>query len=110
MKAGRRRAKTGPARRRASAKPQTYVLVLYVTGSTPLSMRAVHNLRSLCDQYLAGRHRIEIVDLYKHPELAASMNVIAAPTMVKSSPLPVQRFVGDMSDPAALIRRMKGST
>jgi circadian clock protein KaiB len=84
-----------------------YVLVLYVTGSSPLSMRAVKNLRALCDQYLAGRHRIEIVDLYKHPELAASSNVIAAPTMVKSRPLPVQRFVGDFSDAATLIGRMK---
>lgn len=104
MKAKRRRKNATPARRR----PQTYVLILYVTGSSPLSMRAVHNLRTLCDQYLAGRHRIEIVDLYKHPELAASTNVVAAPTMVKSRPLPVEKFVGDLSDPAGLIRRLKG--
>ena len=73
-------------------------------------MRAVHNLRTLCDRYLAGRHQIEIVDLYKHPELATSSNVIAAPTTVKSRPLPVEKFVGDLSDPAGLIRRLKGSS
>jgi circadian clock protein KaiB len=98
-----------PAKRRGKSRPskEKYVLVLYVTGSTPLSMRAVQNIKGICDEYLGGRHTIDIIDLYAHPELAAGANVIAAPTMIKSLPLPVQRFVGDMSDTTALLARMK---
>jgi circadian clock protein KaiB len=105
-----RRAAKKPARagrRPRSGAKHNYVLVLYVTGSSPLSVRAVHNLRALCDEYLAGRHCIEVVDLYRHPEKAASVNVVAAPTVIKASPLPVQRFVGDMSDKSKLVARLR---
>jgi circadian clock protein KaiB len=97
-----------PLRRgRTQAAKEKHVLVLYITGSSPLSLRAVRNLRSLCDDYLDGCHKLEIIDLYDHPELAEAANVIAAPTMVKTLPLPVQRFVGDMSDRESLLARMK---
>jgi circadian clock protein KaiB len=99
----------GPSTRRGRPRPakDKYVLVLYVTGSSPLSMRAVQNLRNICDNYLEGCHKLEVIDLYSHPEEAATANVIAAPTMIKSLPLPVQRFVGDMSDRQSILARLR---
>jgi len=76
---------------------------LYVTGATPRSSRAIANLRKLCDQYLAGRYKLEIVDVYQQPELAREGQIIAAPTLVKSFPLPLRRFIGDMSNTANLL-------
>jgi circadian clock protein KaiB len=80
----------------AAAAP-TYVLRLYVTGSTTRSMRAVENVRLLCEQHLAGDYELEVVDLYQQPELAAREQLVAAPTLVKQLPLPLRRLVGDMS-------------
>jgi circadian clock protein KaiB len=76
---------------------------LYVTGATPRSSRAITNLRKLCDEYLAGRYKLEIVDVYQQPELAREGQIIAAPTLVKSFPLPLRRFIGDMSNTANLL-------
>jgi circadian clock protein KaiB len=76
---------------------------LYVTGATPRSSRAIANLRKLCDQYLPGRYKLEIVDVYQQPELAREGQIIAAPTLVKSFPLPLRRFIGDMSNTANLL-------
>lgn len=105
----RARRKAGPSTLRGHSKRAKgeYVFVLYVTGSSALSMRAVQNLRGICDDYLAGNHSLEIVDLYSNPDLASSANVIASPTMVKSLPLPVERFVGDMSDRKSILARLK---
>jgi circadian clock protein KaiB len=76
---------------------------LYVTGATPKSSRAITNLRKLCDEYLVGRYKLEIVDVYQRPELAREGQIIAAPTLVKSFPLPLRRFIGDMSNTANLL-------
>jgi circadian clock protein KaiB len=76
---------------------------LYVTGATPKSSRAITNLRKLCDEYFAGRYKLEIVDVYQRPELAREGQIIAAPTLVKSFPLPLRRFIGDMSNTANLL-------
>ncbi len=75
-----------------------YVLRLYVTGMTPRSMRAIANLRSVCEERLQGRHDLEIVDIYQHPQLGRDEQVIAAPTLIKRLPLPLRRIVGDLSD------------
>jgi circadian clock protein KaiB len=83
---------------RIAAKGQHYVLRLYVTGSTPRSARAVENTRHICDRHLEGRHDLEVVDLYEHPEAAAGENVFAAPTLVKLRPEPLRRIIGDLSD------------
>lgn len=79
------------------AKP-TYLLRLYVTGRSPHSTRAVENLKRICEEYLAGRYRLEVVDLYQQPELAKGKQIIAAPTLVKELPEPVRRILGDMSN------------
>ena len=75
-----------------------YQLRLYVSGSSPRSSKAVANITSICEEYLAGRYTLEVVDLYQQPGLASEANVLAAPTLVKEQPQPVRRLVGDMSD------------
>ena len=76
----------------------TYVLRLYITGTTARSMRAVENVRWLCERHLAGDYDLEVVDVYQQPELAAREQLFAAPTLVKKLPLPLRRLVGDMSN------------
>ena len=76
---------------------------LYVTGATTRSTRAITNLRRLCDEYLPGRYRLEIIDIYQQPGLAAREQIIAAPTLVKQLPLPLRKFIGDMSDTKSLL-------
>lgn len=74
-----------------------YILRLYVTGPTVQSNRAIVNTRRICEEHLRGRYDLEVVDICQHPELARTDQIIAAPTLVKQQPLPVRRFVGDMS-------------
>jgi len=83
----------------AQAPPgDRYVLRLYVTGMTTRSARAVKNLRAICDEYLAGRYDLEVIDIYQQPLLAKGEQIIAAPTLIKKLPLPVRRIIGDMSN------------
>jgi circadian clock protein KaiB len=77
---------------------ERYVLRLYVTGSTRRSARAIETMRQICDTYLIGRHELEVIDLYQHPEVAAREQIIAAPTLVKLFPAPLRRVIGDLSD------------
>jgi circadian clock protein KaiB len=74
-----------------------YVLRLYVTGTTSQSMRAISNIRKICEEYLEGRFELEVVDIAQHPTLAIGEQIIAAPTLIKKLPLPLRRFIGDMS-------------
>ena len=75
-----------------------YVLRLYVTGLTPRSLAAIETTKRTCEEFLQGRYDLEIVDLSKHPALAAGEQIIAAPTLVKQLPKPLRRLVGDLSD------------
>jgi circadian clock protein KaiB len=77
---------------------ERYVLRLYVTGQTPRSLRAIENIKSICEEHLAGRYDLEVIDIYQRPSLAAGERIIAAPTLVKTLPAPIRRFVGDLSD------------
>jgi circadian clock protein KaiB len=72
-------------------------LRLYVAGQTPKSVTALQNLKRLCESYLAGRYRIEIVDLLKNPQLAKSDQILAIPTLVRKLPAPVRKIIGDLS-------------
>lgn len=74
-----------------------YVLRLYVTGTTRNSARAIVNIRKICEEHLQGRYELEIVDISLHPALAEGEQIIAAPTLIKLLPLPLRRFIGDMS-------------
>jgi len=80
-----------------TALTQRYVLRLYVTGMTTRATRAIENVRAICEEHLAGRYDLEIIDLYLQPVLAKNEQIIAAPTLVKKLPLPLRRIIGDMS-------------
>lgn len=75
-----------------------YVLRLYVTGTTPHSARAITNIRKICEEHLQGRYELEVVDISENPALAEGEQIIAAPTLIKKLPLPLRRFIGDMSN------------
>ena len=75
-----------------------YVLRLYVTGASERSGLAIANLRAMCDEHLAGRYDLEVIDVYQEPLLALDGHILAAPTLVKDAPLPVRRLLGDLSD------------
>jgi len=74
-----------------------YVLRLYVTGTTRNSERAIVNIRKICEEHLRGRYDLAIVDVSQQPTLAEGEQIIAAPTLIKKLPLPLRRFIGDMS-------------
>jgi circadian clock protein KaiB len=82
----------------AKSSLETYVLRLYVTGTTPASVRAVANIKSICEEHLNGRYELDVIDLYQQPVLAKGEQIIAAPTLIKKLPLPLRRIIGDMSD------------
>jgi len=82
---------------------RNYVLRLYVAGMTPKSTLAVTNIKKICEDHLAGRYSLEVIDLYKRPALADGEQIIAAPTLLKKLPLPLRRFIGDMSDMEKII-------
>lgn len=75
-----------------------YELKLYVTGTSPRSGQAIANVRSLCEEYLKGRYDLEVIDIYQQPGVAASEQIIAAPTLIKKSPAPSRRMIGDLSN------------
>src|SRR5512143_4135121 len=80
-----------------AASDEKYVLRLYVTGMTPRSTKAIENIKKICEDHLKGRYDLEIIDIYLRPTLAEGEQIIAAPTLVKKLPLPLRRFIGDMS-------------
>ena len=75
-----------------------YVLRLYVTGTTPRSVSAIRNIREICDEHLKGAYDLEVIDIYQQPVLAKGEQIIATPTLLKKLPLPLRRFIGDMSN------------
>lgn len=72
-------------------------LRLYVAGQTPKSIRAFANLRKICEEYLAGQYRIEVIDLLENPHLAQQDQIVAIPTLVRKLPEPVRKIVGDLA-------------
>ena len=82
---------------------QQYVLRLYVTGMTPRSTRAIKSVRSICDEFLAGRFSLEIIDVYQQPALIRDEQIFATPTLVKKGPEPERRMIGDMSNRARVM-------
>jgi circadian clock protein KaiB len=78
--------------------PEKWDLRLYVAGQTPRSVAAFANLKRLCEEHLAGRYNIEVVDLMQHPQLAAGDQILAIPTLVRKLPQPIRKIVGDLRD------------
>jgi circadian clock protein KaiB len=88
-----------------SRKPKTtaaalveWDLRLYVAGATPKSVAAFRNLHRICEEYLAGRYRIEVIDLMKNPQLARGDQILAVPTLVRKLPSPIRKIIGNLSD------------
>lgn len=77
---------------------ELYDLRLYVAGQSPRSVRAVENLRRVCDEHLAGRYRVEVIDLLVNPALARGDEIVAVPTLVRKLPDPIRKIIGDLSD------------
>ena len=93
------------AEERPSASPpaiehtgQAQVLRLYIAGQTPRSIAAFANLKRICEEHLAGRYRIEVIDLVQNPQLAAGDQILAVPTLVRRLPEPVRKIIGDLSN------------
>lgn len=81
-----------------------YHLVLFITGASPNSVRAINNIKSICEKYLKGNYILEIVDVYKNPEMAQKEQIVALPTLIKKRPEMERRLVGDMSETAKVMR------
>ena len=85
-------------RKRAKRASDEWILRLYTAGETARSIAARQNLETICDKHLAGRYRIEVVDLLKHPQLARGDQIVAVPTLVRRLPPPMKRIIGDLSN------------
>jgi circadian clock protein KaiB len=80
------------------AQSERFVLRLYIAGQTPKCMRAFTNLKRICEEHLANRYRIEIIDLLENPQLARGDQILAVPTLVRQLPEPVKKIIGDLSN------------
>lgn len=92
--------KTPTTTRKAKSLPAATIewdLRLYVAGPTPKSIAAFRNLEQLCEEHLAGRYRIEVIDLMKNPQLAQGDQILAVPTLVRKLPSPIRKIIGNLS-------------
>ncbi|GAB3935475.1 circadian clock KaiB family protein [Larkinella terrae] len=89
---------------------KTYELRLFVTGASINSIRAIANLKHICESYIPGRYSLEIIDVYQQKDLAESEQIIALPLLIKKFPMPQRRLIGDMSDTAKVLKGLGIST
>jgi circadian clock protein KaiB len=82
----------------ASVTPEIWELRLYVAGQTPKSIAAFNNLKRICEEHLAGRYTIQVIDLMQNPKLARDDQIVAIPTLVRKLPDPIRRIIGDLSN------------
>jgi circadian clock protein KaiB len=87
-----------PQKSKSPNTSERWLLRLYVAGKTPRCEAAEENLRKVCEEYLAGRYNIEVVDLLENPTLAQGDQILAVPTLVRKLPMPVRRIIGDLSN------------
>jgi circadian clock protein KaiB len=87
-----------------SLEDPVYKLRLFVTGTSAVSVRAINNLQSILNEYLAGQYDLEIIDAHQQPLLVERENVTAVPVLIKSYPAPKRRLIGDMSDRLKVLR------
>jgi circadian clock protein KaiB len=107
--------KSSPARKRkpgfagelelpcSNSRQAKYVLRLYVSGSTSKSALAVENIKRICEQHLKNRYDLEVIDIYQQPNLARDEQIVAVPTLVKRSPPPLRKLIGDLSNPKRVL-------
>ena len=87
-----------PSVRPATKPAHVYVLRLYVAGMTPNCTTAFVNLKKICEEHLAGKYEIEVIDLLENPTLARGDQILAIPTLVRKRPEPVRKIIGDLSN------------
>lgn len=92
--------KKGAAKATARKKPASdeWILRLYVAGQSARAVAALRNLETICEEHLAGRYRIEVIDLLKQPQLARGDQIVAVPTLVRHLPPPMKKIIGDLSN------------
>jgi circadian clock protein KaiB len=90
--------KTKVGKKRTAGNKAEWILRLYVAGQTPKSLTAFANLKKICEEHLANRYVIEVIDLSKQPQLAANDQIVALPTLVRKLPQPIKRIIGDLSN------------
>lgn len=91
---------------RDARKAEKYTLRLYVLGATQKSVEAIARTRAVCEELLAGRYDLKVIDLYQHPGVAARNGIIATPTLVKEAPAPLRRLIGNLSDSDSVLRAL----
>jgi circadian clock protein KaiB len=82
------------------------VLQLYVSGMSPNSMQAIENIKQLCAEHLEGAFDLEIIDIYKNPELAAEQHIVFSPSLIKQMPLPKKTLIGTLADSDKVVRAL----
>ena len=82
------------------------VLQLYVSGMSQRSMEAIENIKRLCDEHLADAFQLEIIDIYKHPEVAAEQQIVFSPSLIKKSPVPKRILIGSLSNAEKVIKAL----
>jgi circadian clock protein KaiB len=82
------------------------VLQLYVSGMSPKSLEAIQNLKLLCDEYLKDAFDLEIIDIYKNPELASEQSIVFSPSLIKKLPLPKKVLIGTLKDSEKVIKAL----
>src|SRR6476659_7467529 len=81
-----------------------YSLRLFITGASPVSVRAISNIKNICERYLAGRYELEVIDIYQQPLLVKDEDITAIPVLIKKLPLHKKKLVGDMSDTSKVLK------
>lgn len=82
---------------------KAYLLRLYIAGTTSQSNRAITNLKRICEEYLADRYDLEVIDIYRKPALLEGEQIIATPTLIKKLPLPMRKFIGDLANTGKIL-------
>lgn len=94
-----------------NASPEgKYILNLYVTGMSPVSLQAIENLKSICEKYLQDNYTLEITDILRYPETMYENDLIASPTLIKRAPVPVKKLIGDLSNREKVLKLLSIDT
>jgi circadian clock protein KaiB len=93
--------KNGKGKQAASG--EFWNLRLYIAGETPRSRAALENVQKICDEHVPGKYHVEVIDLLKHPQLAAGDQIVAVPTLVRRLPPPLKRLIGDLSNSKSVL-------
>ncbi len=84
-----------------------YKFKLFIAGVNPTSIKAIESIKYICDKYLNDGYDLEVIDIYQQRQMLRDMNIIAVPTLIRESPLPEKRIIGDMSETENLVKAME---